>query len=327
MERELRLPEEVFSVETMKSFDLVPLTDSHPTEFNGGIITSKNFKNVTVGIVGNVKQNGNNLEAEINIADETISKKVLSGRQQLSCGYECDREKAPEGSLYNGVPYDYIQRNIRGNHVAVVPMGRAGPESRIHLDAEDAFLEESDATETSPLEIENEACGPEVKMTVVKLDNVDVEVPEVVAKELDKNKTDLETTRARLDAAEKELVKLADELKAANDVARIEGLVKSRVALETKARTAAPDVKLDGLTELEIKKAVITKLDGEISLEGKSPEAVDAYFDAATKYAMKRNVATEAAAKALETVKTEVRLDSELTGREKFYADWKKKTL
>ena len=46
--------------------------------------------------------------------------------RELSCAYRYDPDFTP-GS-YEGIPYDFIMRNIRGNHVALVEEGRAGPD-------------------------------------------------------------------------------------------------------------------------------------------------------------------------------------------------------
>lgn len=53
-------------------------------------------------------------------------------------GYTVDL--VPETGTYNGEPYDYMQTNIRYNHLAIVDEARAGPEARIALDGEDAVL-------------------------------------------------------------------------------------------------------------------------------------------------------------------------------------------
>ena len=43
-----------------------------------------------------------------------------------------------------GERYDHRQTNIRGNHVAIVRKGRAGPDVKLLLDSEDAILVEDD---------------------------------------------------------------------------------------------------------------------------------------------------------------------------------------
>ena len=47
-------------------------------------------------------------------------------QRELSCGYHYDPDMT--SGVFDGVPYDGIMRNIRGNHVALVEEGRAGPD-------------------------------------------------------------------------------------------------------------------------------------------------------------------------------------------------------
>jgi hypothetical protein len=47
-------------------------------------------------------------------------------QRELSCGYHYDPDMTP--GVYDGEPYDGVMRNIRGNHVAIVEEGRAGPD-------------------------------------------------------------------------------------------------------------------------------------------------------------------------------------------------------
>lgn len=49
---------------------------------------------------------------------------------QLSCGYYYDADMTP--GTYQGLRYDGVMRNIRGNHVALVEAGRAGPDVLVH---------------------------------------------------------------------------------------------------------------------------------------------------------------------------------------------------
>ncbi|WP_347558566.1 DUF2213 domain-containing protein [Robbsia sp. KACC 23696] len=52
---------------------------------------------------------------------------VETGEQQeLSCAYYYRADMTP--GTYEGVAYDGVMRDIRGNHVALVPKGRAGPD-------------------------------------------------------------------------------------------------------------------------------------------------------------------------------------------------------
>jgi uncharacterized protein len=52
---------------------------------------------------------------------------IESGEQrELSCGYRYRADMTP--GTYDGVQYDGVMRDIRGNHVALVAAGRAGPD-------------------------------------------------------------------------------------------------------------------------------------------------------------------------------------------------------
>ena len=47
-------------------------------------------------------------------------------QKELSCGYRYRADMTP--GTYEGVRYDGVMRDIRGNHVALVEEGRAGPD-------------------------------------------------------------------------------------------------------------------------------------------------------------------------------------------------------
>lgn len=120
---ELRTDEEVFATEAMASFERVVVTDDHPSAF----VDVRNVKDVQVGHVGSdVRRDGEYVRASITITDAATIALIQAGKKELSCGYtaEC---VADSGEL-NGQRYDQRQTKIRGNHVAIVDRGRAGPE-------------------------------------------------------------------------------------------------------------------------------------------------------------------------------------------------------
>ncbi|MBR5962241.1 MAG: DUF2213 domain-containing protein [Clostridia bacterium] len=118
-----RPEEEVFSPETVASFEGMPVTNDHPPE---GVDVS-NIRALQKGHAHNVRR-GSGEESDLLLADLIITDPALitaileEGKREISCGYtyELCRE--------NG---QYIQRKIRGNHVAVVDAGRAG--SRVSI--------------------------------------------------------------------------------------------------------------------------------------------------------------------------------------------------
>lgn len=117
-----RPEEEVFSPETIASFEGMPVTNDHPP--NG--VDSGNIRALQKGHAHNVRRGKGNesdlLLADLMITDPVLIGQIMDGKREISCGYtyELCREKG-----------QYIQRKIRGNHVAVVVAGRAG--SRVSI--------------------------------------------------------------------------------------------------------------------------------------------------------------------------------------------------
>lgn len=66
------------------------------------------------------------LKTNIMCWSEFLAQAIALGKAELSLGYRCVYEYAP--GLFNGVPYTYVQRRIRFNHLATVDDGRMGPE-------------------------------------------------------------------------------------------------------------------------------------------------------------------------------------------------------
>ncbi|CAB3909091.1 hypothetical protein LMG26842_05769 [Achromobacter dolens] len=118
-----RSPEEVFRPETIASFEGKPVTLDHPSDF----VTPETWRQLAVGTVQNVRQ-GQGIEndylfADLLITDAQAIEDIRSGLREVSCGYEADYEQVEPGRGE--------QRNIIGNHVALVERGRCGPRCAI----------------------------------------------------------------------------------------------------------------------------------------------------------------------------------------------------
>lgn len=114
-----RYPEDVFEAAAMASFEGKPVTDGHPMENVG----PENFAAYSKGHVQNVRRDGEYIVADLYINDGALASDVRNGvKREVSCGYLC--QYVPDGAGYR-------QQRIRGNHVAVVPRGRAGHEVAI----------------------------------------------------------------------------------------------------------------------------------------------------------------------------------------------------
>ena len=128
--RELRLPEEVFKPESLKSYKGKPIIITH----DAGLITKDNVHENGVGtILSEGYRSGNDVRAEIIIHDTDEMK--LAGLKELSLGYNLDLDETP--GEWEGQPYDAIQRNIVINHLALVLEARAGEQARLNIDSRD----------------------------------------------------------------------------------------------------------------------------------------------------------------------------------------------
>lgn len=296
--RELRPPEEVFDTASLESFAGVPVTNEHPPR----LISAKDAKKYSVGSVGDeVTRDGLKARAALAIHHADAIEDVLSGKKaEVSCGYSCDLEEAP--GEWNGEKYDAIQRNIRGNHVALVPRGRAGPEVRIRLDAADgeSFLPGEDDDEQPPPPPRARPKSTEKVMSKIRLDGVEYECAEQTAqafnaklskldaqteeltKKLEKAQGELDKAQAKLDAQTEELAKTKEDLKKASDPKAVQELVSNRVTLEVSAKKVlGAEAKLDALTDKEVKLKVLTKLRPKAKFEDRTDAYIDGAFETA----------------------------------------------
>lgn len=155
--KELRHPDEVLNMESLESMKMVPVVNGHPPE---RLVNADNAKRLAVGYTGEtVETNMPYVLANLVITDKDMVDDIVGKKKrELSLGYTVDLVEEP--GLYHGEPYDFIQTNIRYNHLAVVDQARAGPEARIALDGEDAieiFKEEADKmAKTKKIKIDTE---------------------------------------------------------------------------------------------------------------------------------------------------------------------------
>jgi hypothetical protein len=109
IQRELRLPEDVFSKDTLDSFKLLPITDNHPE----GFVNADNAKDLSIGTTGeDVKVQDSYIITPLKITDKKAVNIAKSGKRGLSYGYTVNLVK--QDGVYKGEKYDYIQKNIRG---------------------------------------------------------------------------------------------------------------------------------------------------------------------------------------------------------------------
>ena len=119
-----RTPEEVFSERSIASFEGMAVTIGHPRDFNGDIIfvAPENWRLLAHGHIQNVRR-GEGDKSDLLLADVIVKspeglQAIDAGDDEVSCGYDADYEEISPGLA--------IQSAITGNHLALVPNGRAG---------------------------------------------------------------------------------------------------------------------------------------------------------------------------------------------------------
>lgn len=127
--RELRLPEEVFAEKSLASYKGKPIIVTH----DAGYVDTDNVKEESIGtILSEGYRDGDDVRAEIIIHDTDSLKKYKM--RELSCGYNLRLDETP--GVWEGQPYDAIQRDIEINHLALVDKARVGEQARLNIDGQ-----------------------------------------------------------------------------------------------------------------------------------------------------------------------------------------------
>ena len=143
-----RSADELADPECIESFKLLPWTDDHEMlgRSDDGL-TPPEQKGVQ-GVIGeDVYFDAPYLKGNLKVFSERLGDLIENGKKELSIGYRCLYDMI--SGVYQGVKYDFIQRHIRGNHLALVDEGRAGKDVavldsfKITLDSRDLKMLET----------------------------------------------------------------------------------------------------------------------------------------------------------------------------------------
>lgn len=266
--REYRPEDEVAKPESLASFGMKAVTMGHPP----ALLDSGNTKVHQIGHAGSqVRYNDGFVEVALLITDKAAIERIQRGdAQEVSAGYRVDFDPTP-GVTPQGESYEGVQRNIRVNHIAVVPKGRAGRDVRLILDSCDR--NDAIAWDQTP------SNSPVISMARITLDGLDLELPAETAgavqsfvKEAERAKADLqskldsqeeqieavvtenEETLGRLDAALERIEELEKQIASSeekrDDTAEINEAVNARLATLDKFAPILPEeYKFDGEDE------------------------------------------------------------------------------
>ncbi len=270
---------EVTHPESVRGYSHAPVTMGHPTEF----VTSDNWASLAKGEVSTEAEwRDGKLRLPLIVKDAAAIASVEAGTRELSAGYTCSLEFA-DGVTPEGEQYDAIQRNIRINHLAIVPAGRAGSECRIGDGVEQwgvAPITTSDMKgDTMPEALKAVVLGDSVAQVAI----ADAPAVEAFKAAVRKQLADAETAHtAAMDAANAALAKAEaerdDALAKVLSDADLDKRVADRADLIAKAKAVAPDVKTAGLGDAAIRRAVVEAKFGD-AVAGKADAYIDARFD------------------------------------------------
>lgn len=275
----MRHQDDVLEEESLKGYTNAPVTDDHPSDF----VTTENYKELMKGSCSNVntdKESGiDYVKGHLTIMDGELIQKLKNGKLEISVGYYSDIE--PEEGEFLGQPYQFRQKNIRVNHIAIVSRGRCGEKCKIVRDY--AII----GSEVQNLQGE--------KMAKIKIGEVEYEVPEEVAAEflklteaLTTKNEEVETMSEDMEEIEKEkemAVATADELKeqlrALKRTTKDSAIVAEAGKIVKVLQVAdSMGVKVEISDEMAMKKSILTAKYPKIDLNGKSADYIAARFDA-----------------------------------------------
>ena len=282
--REYRPPEEVFSPESMHTFDTATLVVGHPA-----MVDPDNWREHAVGEIRAAKQDGKYVAADLVVRDKAALEKIDKGELvELSCGYDCSLDFTP-GVSPEGEKYDAVQRDIVINHVGLGPSnwGRAGSEVRLRLDGGVVAYLDGDEQRTRPTSmtpeeiaaLKKEAADAKARADSLqaKLDAASVAPPPAPVAPAARTDANMDTLLAQRDEA----VAKAAKLEQLTSKEHLDGIVRERIAVLDGARLlhGKQEIPVAGSVR-DIQVAAIVARDPAFKADGRSDDYIASRFDA-----------------------------------------------
>lgn len=279
--RVYRHPDQVFSSDTLNSITRVPVTIDHPQDS----VNADNWSQYAVGEVGDAyAKDGEWIVVNPMIKDARGIEAANTTHKEISMGYNANIVKARDG-----IDADFEMADIRMNHLALVPRGRAGSQARI-----------GDSWGAAPISDNQPGVTPnnrpkEGHMTTktVVLGDKAVQVLVEDAAEVERFKqesakalSDAEAKHnAAVEAKDEEIGKLKAELADAKKAADIDvdALVAARTELVAQVKAIDAKIEAKGLTDAELRKAAVAAKLGDEMVADASDAVILGMFKAIAK--------------------------------------------
>lgn len=279
--RVYRHPDQVFSQDTLNSITRVPVTIDHPQEN----VSADNWSQYAVGEVGDAfAKDGEWIVVNPMIKDAKGIEAAKTTHKEISMGYNANIVKARDG-----IDADFEMTDIRMNHLALVPRGRAGSQARIGdswgaapISDNQPGVTPNNRPKEGHMTTKTVVLGDKAVQVLVE-DAAEVErFKQESAKALADAETKLATTIADKD---EEIGKLRAELADAKKAAEIDvdALVAARTELV--AQVKAIDAKIDakGLSDADLRKAAVAAKLGDEMVKDASEAVILGMFKAIAK--------------------------------------------
>lgn len=292
-----RPADEVFDAASLATYNGADVTNNHPSD----LVTPDTYRNVSVGsVVSSGRQDGDFVIADMIVKAKDSIEAVEAGKVQLSAGYTAEYDHSP-GVTADGVAYEFIQRSIRINHVALVDRARAGFQARLFdKKPEGLIMPRITLDGATSVDVADEATAALINGTMQRLNNR-VNDAEKEAAEAKKKADEME---AEKDAANEKAKKAETKSNDAAIAARIADIS----ATATNARKIAGDAfTCDSVDPVEIKRAALVASNDSVDYATKSADYINMAFDhaivvaptpttdAATVEAQRKKLAADAA--------------------------------
>lgn len=319
--REYRPPEEVFKAESIASLRDATVTNLHPPVR----VDAKNAKKYSIGHQsGEPKQTPTGIATAIVINDaDGIARVDSKDLQECSCGYDMREDHTP-GLTPAGEHYDLVQRDILYNHIALGPQGwgRQGSSVSLRLDSNGDQTEHVEEKKKSKMKVQLRIDGKDLEFEAGSTEHLQAQ--SLIDSRNDARIKELETANttqlAKIDSLTADNVakdKTLAEAKARQDAAEAEQKKLARGVLENAAKKILGDMKLDGLSDDDIRIAAIKKQSPEFTTDGKDAKTLPVYLAARFDLEIEKSVRADgdsgSIATELEGVGPKVRRDGKET--------------
>ncbi len=259
-----RPAEEVFASDSLASYAGADVTDDHPPT----LVDSNTYSKYTRGtIIGAGVQDGDFVKIDMLIKSKDAIASAEAGKVQVSVGYTAQYDAdVPDDLKSQGI--EFIQRDIKVNHVALVDRARAGAQARIFDGQKEGIKMTTivlDSKTGRSVEIEDKATATLVSDTIATLR---------------KRAEDAEAGMAKAEAEKEKMDEdMEEEKKKSSDsaiAARVKAIAETKDAA---VKVAGKDFTCDSLVPLEIKRAALAKARPKIDWADKNEHYVTAAFD------------------------------------------------